>query len=41
MSPRNLQDRKSLGGREAAREQKEVDLGGKDKVREIGVGGSL
>lgn len=41
MSPRNMQVRKSLGGREAAREQKEVDLGGKDKVREITVGGSL
>ena len=41
MSPTNLQDRKSLGGIKAAREQKEMDLGGKDKVREMGVGGSL
>lgn len=41
MSPTNLQDRKSLGGRKAAGEKKEMDLGGKDKVREMGVGGSL
>lgn len=37
MSPQNLQDRDSFEKRVAAREQKEVDLGVKDKV-EMGAG---
>lgn len=41
MAPRNLQDRDSLEGRVAAKKQKEIYLGGKDKVREMGVGGAL
>lgn len=41
MSPRNLQVRGSLEETVAAREQKEVYLGDKDKVREMGGGGAL
>ena len=40
MSPRNLQDRDSRGERQPGSRRKWT-LGVKDKVREMGVGGSL